>query len=64
MARRDHTRVRTIFVVRKVSASVLVVVRIRRQDTPQMALVEDYEVVQTFAPDRPDDSFNIGILPR
>jgi hypothetical protein len=36
-------------------------VLVRREDAAQMALVEDDEVVETLAPDRPDDSLDIRI---
>jgi hypothetical protein len=41
----------------------MVVVPVRGEDTTQMALVKDDEVVETLAPDRPDDSLDIRILP-
>jgi hypothetical protein len=47
--RLDITRVWTILVERKVSAGVVVVLRIRRKNASQMALVEDNQVVQTLA---------------
>jgi hypothetical protein len=39
----------------------VVIVLVRREDAAQMALVEDDEVVETLAPDRPDDSLDIRI---
>jgi len=43
--------------------SSMVVIDIRGQDAAQMVLVEDHEVVETFAPDRTDHSLDVGILP-
>ena len=34
------------------------------ENRPQMPLVEDDELVQTFSAERPDDSFDDGIRPR
>ena len=59
----DRARVRTILVERKMSPSSMVVIDIRGQDAAQMALVEDHEVVETFAPDRTDHSLDVGVLP-
>ena len=37
---------------------------IRIQDAAQRRLVEHDEVVEAFAPDRPDQALNVGALPR
>lgn len=61
----DHrTRIRTVFSQGQMRAGSVVVVLVSREDATQMALVEDNEVVQTLAPDRPNDSLGIWILPR
>ena len=43
-----------ILVEREMRAGALVVVDVRRQDAAQMALVEDHDVIQTFAANRAD----------
>ena len=45
-------------------AGALVVVDVRRQDAAQMALVEDHDVIQTFAANRADHALDIAVLPR
>src|ERR1700674_5014849 len=42
----------------------MIISEIRGQQTPQMALAEDDDVVQTLAPDGSDQSFRIRIVPR
>src|SRR6266849_3461510 len=41
----------------------VVVVDVVTQDAPQVPFAEDDQVVQAFPPDRPDDSFGVGVLP-
>lgn len=45
-------------------AGALVVVDVRGQDAAQMALVEDHDVIQTFAANRTDHPLDVGVLPR
>ena len=44
-------------------AASMVVFKVRRQDTAQVTLVEDDDVIETFATDRANDAFDIGVLP-
>jgi len=44
------------------SASV-VILKVCRQHSAQVTLVEDDDVIETFAADRADDAFDVGILP-
>jgi hypothetical protein len=62
--RLDGTRVWTVFVQGKMGSGSLVVVLVRRKDASQMALIEDYAVVETLTPDRADDPLDIRVLPR
>jgi hypothetical protein len=39
------------------------ILKIARQDVPQVTLVEDDDVIQTFAADQADESFDKWILP-
>jgi hypothetical protein len=59
----DRARIRTVFSQGQMRPCSVVIVLVRREDAVQMALVEDDEVVETLAPDRPDDSLDIRILP-
>ena len=54
---------RRIFRQSQVRSEFLVVVKIRSQNVPQAAFMEDENVVKTFPPDRANQSFNISILP-
>ncbi len=42
----------------------LVIIDIGEQDEAQMALVEDHEVIQTFATERADHALDVCVLPR
>ena len=44
-------------------AAAVVVVRIRGQDATQMALVEDYDVVEALTANRTDHAFDVCVLP-
>ncbi len=46
------------------SAGLVVVGEVRGQDTAQVPLAENDDMVQTLAPDRADDSLREGVLPR
>jgi hypothetical protein len=42
----------------------VVIPKIRGQHTAQVTLIEDDDVIETFAADRADDALHIGGLPR
>src|SRR5262245_17767039 len=42
---------------------LVVVARIGGQDPAQVAFAQDYDVVQTFSPDRADEAFDVSVLP-
>ena len=44
----DRTRIRAIFIERKMRASSVVIVDVRGEDAAQMAFVEDHDVVETY----------------
>src|ERR1700716_932428 len=46
------------------SSDAVVIVRIRSEDSAQMHLAQDNDVVHTLTPDRSDQPFGIAILPR
>jgi hypothetical protein len=52
-----------ILVERQMRAGALVVFDVRGQDATQMALVEDYDVIQTLAADRTDHALDVSVLP-
>src|SRR3977135_1050097 len=56
-------RVGTILVQREMRPAVVVIVKVCRQHTAQVTLIEDDDVIETFAADRADDALDIGILP-
>jgi hypothetical protein len=41
----------------------VVILEVRRQHTAQVTLIEDDDVIETFAADRADDALDISILP-
>ena len=44
--------------------ALVMILKIRRQHTAQVTLIEDDDVIETFAADRADDALHIGVLPR
>src|SRR3984893_19397449 len=42
----------------------VVILKVRRQHTAQVMLIEDDDVIETFTADRADDALDIGVLPR
>ena len=54
----------TILAQREMRAASVVVLKICRQHTAQVTLIEDDNVIEAFATDRADDAFDIGVLPR
>jgi hypothetical protein len=54
---------RTIHVQRLVSAPAMIIVEVFGQEPPQMSLMQDDHVVQTFTTDAPDEAFDIWVLP-
>src|ERR1700680_4541584 len=67
--RTDHTgslnRARDwcILVQGSMNSDAVVIVRIRSQDSAQMHLAQDNDMVHTLTPDRPDQPFGKAILP-
>src|SRR5208282_5985932 len=59
----NRARVGAILVERKMRAGALVIVDVRGQDAAQMALIEDHDVIQTFATDRTDGALDVSVLP-
>lgn len=52
------------FVEREVSSRPVIVREIACQDAAQVAFAKDEDMIQTFAPDRADESLSKGVLPR
>jgi hypothetical protein len=60
----DRSRQRRIFVQRQMRTRLIVIGKIRGQDRTQMLLAEDENVIQTVAPKRSNEAFDVWILPR
>jgi hypothetical protein len=56
-------RLWTILIQREMRPASVVITKVRRQHTAQVTLIEDDDVIETFAADRADDALDIGILP-
>src|ERR1035441_10505116 len=41
----------------------MIILNVRRQDAAQMTLIENYDVIETRAPDRANDPLDISVLP-
>ena len=57
-------RLGAILAEREMRAASVVVFKVCRQHTAQVPLIEDDDVIETFATDRANDAFDIGVLPR
>jgi hypothetical protein len=54
----------TIFGEREMRPAVVVILKIRGQDSAQVTFIEDDDVIETFAADRAVDALHISVLPR
>src|SRR5881397_838567 len=61
--RLNAPRDRSIPLQREMRTRDVVVVDVVLQDAHEVSFAEDDQVVQTFVPDRPYDSLNVGVLP-
>jgi hypothetical protein len=59
----DRAWVGTILVERKMRARAVVVVDIPGEYAAQVALIEDHDVIQTFATNRTDHALDVCVLP-
>jgi hypothetical protein len=41
----------------------MVIAKVSGEQTPEVVLAEDHDVVQTLSPDAPDEPLRVGILP-
>jgi hypothetical protein len=64
LRRLDRPQIRCILGEGKVGSGAVGIREIARQDATQVALAQDDDVVEAVAPDRPDQAFGEGILPR
>ena len=60
--RLDGARLQTILVEGQMGSGTVMILKIARQDVPQVTLVEDDDVIQTFATDRANDALDEGVL--
>ena len=60
----DGPHVGRILVEREMSASAVIVREVAGQDAAQVSLAQNEDMVQTLAPDRADEPFREGVLPR
>ena len=58
-----RTTDRRILVERTMRSPRMIIIQIRGQQSLEMSLVEDNDVIQKFSSDTADHSFDIGILP-
>ena len=58
------SRFRWVFIQPEMCPLIMVVVEISLQTFPQMIVIHDDQVIKTFPPNAPDESFAISILPR
>ena len=57
-------RPRAILAQREMRSSVVMVLKIARQNAAQVAFVEDDDVIQAVSADRTDETLSVGVLPR
>ena len=53
-----------ILVQREMCAASVVILKICRQHTAEVLLIEDDDVIEAFTTDQADDAFDIDVLPR
>jgi hypothetical protein len=51
-------------VEREMRPGLMIIMKIRRQHTAQVILIEDDHVIETLTADRANDALDVGILPR
>jgi hypothetical protein len=61
--RLNGPRLWAILIQREMGPASVVITKVRRQHTAQVTLIEDDDVIETFAADRADDALDVGILP-
>jgi hypothetical protein len=54
----------TILAEREMRAALVMIFKVSREHSAEVTLIEDDDVIETFATDRADDAFNIGVPPR
>lgn len=59
-----RTRLGAILAEREMRAALVVILKVCRQYTAQVTLIEDDDMIEAFATDRADDAFDVGVLPR
>ena len=59
-----RTRLGAILAEREMCSALVVILKVCRQHTAQVTLIEDDDVIETFAADRANDALDIGVLPR
>ena len=57
------TRPWAVLVEREMRSGVMMILKIARQYAAQVTLVEDDNVIQTFAADRADQTLDVWVLP-
>jgi hypothetical protein len=60
----DQPRHRTIHGQRPVRTPVMIILEVLGQEPPQMALMQDDDMVQAFSTDTPDEPLHVWILPQ
>ena len=59
----DRARARCVLPERRVSSRVIIIGDEFRQNSPQMLFVDHDQMIGALTPDRPDQAFNISVLP-
>ena len=60
----NRSRLRAVLLQSKMGAALVVVAEILLEHPPEMLLVENDRMVETFPSDRSDQSLNVRIVPR
>jgi hypothetical protein len=60
----DRAPVRCILPERNMRTRPIIISGEFREEPPQVILVEHDQMIGTLAPDRPDQAFNMAVLPR
>ena len=60
----DRPPVRRVFGEGEVGPGTVIVLEVPGEDVSQVALAQDEDIVETLSPDRADEAFREGVLPR
>jgi hypothetical protein len=62
-SRMDRTAERSVLRESEMGTGAIVVFGVGPEDPAKMRFAQDHDMIQTFSPDRPDEPFDVSVLP-